>query len=59
MARYTTDFIGVCGFGLNTDSLNKEDSEFRKLGAKIFEFTLKDAIVISVKEIFPELAKHL
>ncbi|CAG5040808.1 unnamed protein product [Parnassius apollo] len=36
LARYTTDFIGACGFGLQTDSLNDENSAFRQLGAKMF-----------------------
>lgn len=59
MARYTTDFIGACGFGLDADSLNEEDSEFRKLGAKIFEVTFKDAVKGIGKEMFPEAFKHV
>ncbi|XP_013192036.1 cytochrome P450 6B7 [Amyelois transitella] len=58
MARYTTDFIGACGFGLDADSLNEEDSAFRKLGVKIFKPDFKDIIVIVVKQLFPELFKH-
>ncbi|XP_052750885.1 cytochrome P450 6B5-like [Galleria mellonella] len=59
MARYTTDFIGACGFGLDADSLNEEDSAFRKLGAKIFKFTLRDIFVGMLKEMFPDTFKHL
>lgn len=59
MARYTTDFIGACGFGINMDSLNDENSEFRKLGKRIFERRLRDAISGSLKFIFPELCKNL
>nr|QAX33063.1 cytochrome P450 CYP6AB14 [Carposina sasakii] len=59
MARYTTDFIGACGFGLDADSLNDEDSAFRKLGAKIFDVKLKDFIVVILKMMFPETFKHL
>ncbi|XP_026741447.1 cytochrome P450 6B5-like [Trichoplusia ni] len=59
MARYTTDFIGACGFGLDADSLNDEDSEFRKLGRSIFHIRVKDAIVAMLKEMFPETFKHL
>lgn len=58
MARYTTDFIGACGFGLDADSLNDEDSEFRKLGITIFKVDFKDAVIAILKEIFPNLFKH-
>ncbi|XP_026741446.1 cytochrome P450 6B6-like [Trichoplusia ni] len=59
MARYTTDFIGACGFGLDADSLNDEDSEFRKLGKKIFDITLKRTIVVFFKTIFPDVFKNM
>ena len=59
MARYTTDFIGVCGFGLDMDSLNNEMSEFRKLGKRIFHRTIPDAINGALKFVFPELCKNI
>ncbi|XP_021191721.2 cytochrome P450 6B6-like [Helicoverpa armigera] len=59
MARYTTDFIGACGFGLDADSLNDENSPFRKLGMKIFNITFKRTIVIFCKTIFPDFFKKL
>uniref|UniRef100_A0A1E1W8J2 unspecific monooxygenase n=1 Tax=Pectinophora gossypiella TaxID=13191 RepID=A0A1E1W8J2_PECGO len=59
MARYTTDFIGSVGFGLDANSLNEEDSEFRKLGKDIFRITLPVFIIAVLKEIFPELCKRL
>lgn len=59
MARYTTDFIGACGFGLASDSLNDEESAFRKLGAKIFQVDLIDAVKIILKDIFPDAFKHV
>lgn len=58
MARYTTDFIGSVGFGLDPDSLNDENSAFRKLGARIFDVTLPRAIISICKAIFPNLFKH-
>ncbi|XP_028178013.1 cytochrome P450 6B7-like [Ostrinia furnacalis] len=58
MARYTTDFIGECGFGINMDSLNDENSQFRKLGKRIFERQPRDVFVAALKLIFPELFKH-
>ncbi|XP_059062688.1 cytochrome P450 6B6-like [Achroia grisella] len=59
MARYATDFIGACGFGLDSDSLNEENSDFRKLGRKIFAPGIVDAIVAVLKDMFPELCKDL
>ncbi|XP_059044996.1 cytochrome P450 6B6-like [Achroia grisella] len=59
MARYTTDFIGACGFGLDADSLNDEDSAFRKLGVNIFTFSFRDGVVILLKDMFPTLTRKL
>ncbi|XP_072947501.1 cytochrome P450 6B7-like [Epargyreus clarus] len=59
MARYTTDFIGACGFGINTDTLNDENSDFRKLGKRIFHRTPRDALFGALKFIFPDLCRHL
>ncbi|XP_053611391.1 cytochrome P450 6B6-like [Plodia interpunctella] len=59
MARYTTDFIGACGFGVNADSLSDEDSAFRKLGKDIFTPRVQDIIVAVLKEMFPDTFKHL
>ncbi|GBP59922.1 Cytochrome P450 6B2 [Eumeta japonica] len=59
MARYTTDFIGACGFGINMESLDDENSVFRKLGRRIFTFTYRDALVGMLKQVFPETFKNL
>nr|ARA91605.1 cytochrome P450 monooxygenase [Pieris rapae] len=59
MARYTTDFIGACGFGLDADSLQDDDSEFRKLGNKIFQLGIRNVVTNFLKELFPETFKHL
>ncbi|XP_047993677.1 cytochrome P450 6B5-like [Leguminivora glycinivorella] len=59
MARYTTDFIGACGFGINMDSLSSENSEFRKLGKRIFQRTPRDALRGACKFMFPELCNNV
>lgn len=59
MARYTTDFIGACGFGLKTDSLSDENSQFRKLGKRIFHRSFRDAVYAALKLMFPDLFKNL
>ena len=37
-ARYTTDVIGSCAFGLDTNSLDNPNSEFRMMGKKVLQF---------------------
>ncbi|XP_026486304.2 cytochrome P450 6B6-like [Vanessa tameamea] len=59
MARYTTDFIGACGFGLDSDSLQDENSAFRRLGATIFKIGPKEIFIITLKQLFPSMFKKL
>ncbi|XP_017757759.1 PREDICTED: probable cytochrome P450 6a14 [Eufriesea mexicana] len=39
--KFTTDVIGHCIFGINMNALGDKDSEFRKMGKRIFNPTLK------------------
>ncbi|XP_061717078.1 cytochrome P450 6a2-like [Cydia pomonella] len=55
MARYTTDFIGACGFGIDTDTLSDKNSMFRKLGQRIFIQEKRDIIVAILKYTMPNL----
>ncbi|XP_073965059.1 cytochrome P450 6B7-like [Choristoneura fumiferana] len=59
MARYTTDFIGACGFGIDTDSLNDENSTFRRLGKRSFTRTGRDGFVAMLKFVAPTVFKNL
>lgn len=59
MARYTTDFIGACGFGINMNTLSVENSQFRQLGKRIFERSPRDAVIAVLKLVFPELCKNM
>ncbi|XP_063366340.1 cytochrome P450 6B7-like [Cydia amplana] len=55
MARYTTDFIGACGFGIDTDALNDNNSMFRKLGQRLFVQEKREMFVIIFKYVMPSL----
>ncbi|XP_028982433.1 probable cytochrome P450 6a13 [Diachasma alloeum] len=59
IARFTTDVIGSCAFGLDTSALENSDSEFRRIGKKIFEPNFITMIKRLIREISPGLAKFL
>ncbi|XP_017879816.1 probable cytochrome P450 6a14 [Ceratina calcarata] len=57
-AKFTTDVIGSCAFGIEVNALKAEDSEFRKMGKKIFESSFKGTIRNRVRD-YPFLHKFL
>ncbi|KDR10910.1 probable cytochrome P450 6a14 [Zootermopsis nevadensis] len=44
MAKFTTDIIGSCVFGLKCNSLKDPDSEFRSMGRKVVEPSLNNVV---------------
>ncbi|GBP19728.1 Cytochrome P450 6a2 [Eumeta japonica] len=59
MARFTTDFIGACGFGIDMDALNDDNSLFRVLGRSIFNLSVFRMFLITIKDLFPNFEKIL
>lgn len=57
MGKYTTDVIGSCAFGLECNSFNDPNSEFFKVGQRVFEFN--SFLVRFLRSSFPRLAKKL
>ncbi|XP_063532060.1 probable cytochrome P450 6a13 [Cydia strobilella] len=59
MARFTTEFIGACGFGVETNSLGYEDSHFRKIGRLVFSRPLSVIIKHMIWDFFPPLRSYI
>ena len=58
-AKFTTDVIGVCAFGLKMNALDKEDSEFRNVGRKFFSVNTMKILKMRIREALPWLYKLL
>uniref|UniRef100_A0AAT9UTH4 Cytochrome P450 6PZ16 n=1 Tax=Maconellicoccus hirsutus TaxID=177089 RepID=A0AAT9UTH4_MACHI len=50
-ARYTTDVIGCCAFGLDIDSLNDPNSVFRQMGKRIFAFNIINVLRVMLPKL--------
>ncbi|XP_058793135.1 cytochrome P450 6B1-like [Phymastichus coffea] len=54
-AKFTTDSIGVCAFGLNMNSIAEEDSEFRKFGRSLFEPSFRNKAKRLLRQFAPAI----
>jgi cytochrome P450 family 6 len=59
MARFTTDVIGSCAFGINCNSFTDSNSEFRKMGKRVFERTVGEHLQRRLRQFPPFLRKLL
>jgi len=59
MARFTTDVIGSCAFGLNCNSFTDPNSEFRKMGKRVFESSIGSNLRRRMRTFPPFLLKLL
>ncbi|KAK9884906.1 hypothetical protein WA026_009143 [Henosepilachna vigintioctopunctata] len=59
LARYTTDVIGSCAFGLDCNTMRNPQAEFRLMGKRAFTQTVSDVLNMVVIRSFPPIAKLL
>ncbi|XP_017888037.1 probable cytochrome P450 6a14 [Ceratina calcarata] len=54
-AQFTTDVIGSCAFGIETNAMSEEESEFRKMGRKVFAPSVAQIIKFRLRQAVPWL----
>ncbi|XP_077269209.1 putative cytochrome P450 6a14 isoform X2 [Temnothorax americanus] len=54
-AKYTTDVIGSCVFGIEMNAMSDEDSEFRRIGRNVFHASFWKRLRFTMKNYFPWL----
>ncbi|GAB0087593.1 Cytochrome P450 [Sergentomyia squamirostris] len=59
LARFTTDVIGSCAFGIECNTLKNPKSDFLRVGSKISDLSGFRFIKIMFIMVFPNLAKNL
>lgn len=59
LAKYGTDIISSCAFGIRANCFEQEDAEFREASRKIFQFDWKTGVRQTSHFFVPSLAKAL
>uniref|UniRef100_A0A182PYV4 Uncharacterized protein n=1 Tax=Anopheles epiroticus TaxID=199890 RepID=A0A182PYV4_9DIPT len=59
LARFTTDVIGTCAFGIECNTLKNPDSDFLKYGNKVFEQDTLLMLKFMFASTFKTLAKRI
>jgi cytochrome P450 family 6 len=55
LARYSTDIISSCAFGIQCNCLKNPDAEFRQWGRKLFQSSFKTPIIGIVRTVLPSV----
>ena len=56
-AKFTTDVIGSCAFGISMKALEDEDSEFRKMGRQVLTLNFRQLTRDACRQFAPSLYK--
>ncbi|KAF2883647.1 hypothetical protein ILUMI_22519 [Ignelater luminosus] len=59
LARFTTDVISSCAFGLESNSCKNPDEEFRKYGKTVLDFSTYEVLRNSISTVLPDLCRAL
>ena len=59
LARYSTDVISSCAFGIQCNCLKNPDAEFREWGRKAFEPSFRNSVITFVAMTVPRLLRVL
>jgi cytochrome P450 family 6 len=59
LARYSTDIIASCAFGIQCNCLKNPDAEFRNWGRKVFEPHLRQRLTTVLHVVYPSLVPTL
>ncbi|KAL1384643.1 hypothetical protein pipiens_012997 [Culex pipiens pipiens] len=59
LARFTTDVIGTCAFGLECNSLHDSEAAFRRMGRKVMEPPPGRLFVVILAQQFRKIARAL
>lgn len=59
LARFTTDVIGTCAFGIECNSLEDPNAIFRTMGRKAFSEPRHKGFAVSLIRAFPSIARRL
>lgn len=55
LAKFSTDVIGCCAFGIECDSFKNPNSQFRKMGKRVFHMPFHKAILQMLLFFFPSM----